>query len=74
MTIDFDFDAYMAGVESALSKATTPDEVEEAFDQLDVQPELSGIEDDGAALAEAFRIKAVHLVRVGGDVFPGDRK
>ena len=63
--VDFDFDAYMAGVESALAKATTADEVEEAFDKLDVQPELSAIEDDGAALAEAFRIKAVHLARVG---------
>jgi hypothetical protein len=53
---------FLREVEETLSRARTPDEVEQFFDELDVQAALT---DDEPALERAFQIKAAQMARVG---------
>lgn len=49
---------FLAEVEETLARASSPDEAEQFFDEMDVQSSLSG---DEAALARAFELKAARL-------------
>lgn len=68
-----DAQAFLAEIDETLARATTADEVEQFFDELDVQSTLSS---DEPGMKAAFETKDRHLARVAPPDepdFPGDR-